>query len=254
MGVLDRFKLDGKVAVVTGGTAGIGRGIALAFAEAGADVAILSRRQSVVDETVKELEKQGRRVLGIAGDVQVDSTIPNALDQVLKAFGHIDIMVNNVGNAEDRMYSLPEISLEKWDYQIAYNMRQKFWGSQQAAARMTDGGRIINIVTRAALHPTPGFGAYASANAAIIAMSRTLAEELAPRRITVNCIAPGVVVTDGLVKSLNSTVEDIQHNARWAAPLGRIGQPSDIAAAAVYFASPAAEWTTGQCLAVAGGR
>ncbi|WP_066767919.1 SDR family NAD(P)-dependent oxidoreductase [Sphingobium sp. CCH11-B1] len=253
MAILDKFRLDGKVAVVTGGSGGIGRGIALAFADAGADVAIISRTKSAVDETVEDLKKFGHRVLGISGDVNERSTIPNALDQVVKEFGAIDIMVNNAGSGEDAQYTWP-MPPENWDTQMAYNARQKFWGSQEAALRMPDGGRIINISSRSALHASPGFAAYAAANMAIISYSQTLAAELAPRGITVNCITPGVVFTNGIVKSLNSTPEDLQTNPRWAAPIGRVGQPSDIGAAALFFASPAAEWTTGQCLTVAGGR
>ncbi len=251
----DRFRLDGKVALVTGGGRGIGRGIALALAECGADVAVLARRQADVDAVAREIGARGRRGLALTGDVMLTGTIPRALDAVVAHFGGIDIMVNNAGgNTDRRGHALDEITLEKWDEQIRLNMRHKFQGAQEAAKRMRDGGRIVNIVSIAATHPYPGFGCYGAGNAGIIAMSRTLAVELAPRRITVNCIAPGEIYTDLLTESLDMDQASAQAYADEAIPLGRIGHPEDVAAAAVFFASPAAEWTTGQWLEVAGGR
>lgn len=255
MNMHERFRLDGKVALVTGGGRGIGRGIALALADCGADVAVLARRQADVDAVAREIEDRGRRGLGLTGDVMETATIPAALDAVVAHFGHLDIMVNNAGgNTDRRGYALDEITLEKWDEQIALNMRHKFQGSQEAAKRMRDGGRIINVVSIAALRPYLGFGAYGSGNAGIIAMSRTLAVELAPRRITVNCIAPGEIYTDLLTESLGWDQKSAQDYADTAIPLGRIGYPEDVAAVATFFASPAAEWTTGQWVEVSGGR
>ncbi|MEN3952062.1 glucose 1-dehydrogenase [Iodidimonas sp. SYSU 1G8] len=255
MNMHERFRLDGKVALVTGGGRGIGRGIALALAECGADVAVLARRQADVDAVALEIGALGRRGLALTGDVMDGAAIPAALDAVIEHFGHLDIMVNNAGgNTDRRGYTLDEITLEKWDEQINLNMRHKFQGSQEAARRMRDGGRIVNIVSIAATHPYPGFGCYGAGNAGIIAMGRTLAVELAPRRITVNCIAPGEIYTDLLTESLGMDQASAQAYADAEIPLGRIGQPSDVAAAAVFFASPAAEWTTGQWLEVAGGR
>lgn len=117
---------------------------------------------------------------------------------------------------------------------------------------MKNGGRIINIISVAGLHASPGFGAYSTANNGVIAMTRTLAVELAPRGITVNCIAPGVIFTEMLAETLNIDEEQAA-DAFGAIPLGRVGNPEDTAAAAVFFASPAAEWTTGQYISVAGG-
>jgi 7-alpha-hydroxysteroid dehydrogenase len=254
MGMHERFRLDGKVALVTGGGKGIGRGIALAFAECGADVAVLARRLDDVNAVAREIEQRGRRALAIAGDVLDDGVIPRALDQTVAALGGIDIMVNNAGgNLDRRQHPLPDITLQKWDEQIALNLRHKFYGSQQAAMRMNKGGRIINIVSIAAHRASPGFGAYSTANNGVIAMTRTLAAELGPRGITVNCIAPGVIFTEMLAETLKVGEERAQQTFAPTIPLGRMGTPEDTAAAAVFFASPAAEWTTGQCLTVAGG-
>jgi NAD(P)-dependent dehydrogenase (short-subunit alcohol dehydrogenase family) len=251
----ERFRLDGKVAVVTGGGRGIGRGIALAFAECGADVVAVARRQADVDAVAAEVKALGRRGLGLSADVMDFDAIPKALDRVVEEFGQLDIMVNNAGgNLDRKMWSLPDIPLEKFDEQLALNMKTKFWGSQQAAKRMTNGGRIINIISIAAHKPSPGFGVYSAANMGMISMTRTLAVELAPQGITVNCIAPGIIVTDMLLETMQ--IEEAQAKAAFgeAIPLGRTGTPEDCAAAAVFFASPAAEWTTGQFIDVAGGQ
>jgi NAD(P)-dependent dehydrogenase (short-subunit alcohol dehydrogenase family) len=163
-------------------------------------------------------------------------------------------MVNNAGgNLDRKAHPLPVITPQKWDEQISLNLRHKFFGSQLAAERMKNGGRIINIVSVAALRATPGYGAYSTANLGVIAMTRTLAVELGPRGITVNCIAPGIIFTEMLSESWNVDQEAAEKAFNATIPLGRIGNPDDIAAAAVFFASPAAEWTTGQCVSVAGG-
>ena len=254
MNMHEAFRLDGKVAVVTGGGRGIGRGIALAFAECGADVIVVARRQADVDSVAAQIEERGGRGLGVSADVMNFDSIPDVLDRVLAEFGRLDIMVNNAGgNLDRKMHALPEISIEKFDEQLALNMKTKFWGSQQAAKRMTDGGRIINIISTAAHQASPGFGVYSAANLGMISMTRTLAVELAPQRITVNCLAPGVIVTEMLMETMRLSEEQAQQTFATQIPLGRTGTPEDCAAAAVFFASPAAQWTTGQFINVAGG-
>ena len=255
MGLHEDFRLDGKVAVVTGGGRGIGRGIAIGMADCGADVVVVARRQADVDAVAQEVESRGRRGLGISADVLDWTAIPAVLDRVVDELGGLDIMVNNAGGNLDRqMYALPDISLEKFDEQLSLNMKTKFWGSQQAAKRMNDGGSIINIISIAAHKPSPGFGVYSAANMGMISMTRTLAVELAPRQITVNCLAPGIIVTDMLVETLKISVDQAHEMFNSDIPLGRTGTPEDCAAAAVFFASPAARWITGQFIDVAGGQ
>lgn len=255
MGLHDQFRLDGQVAVVTGGGRGIGRGIALGFAESGADVVVIARRQEDVDAVAKEIEARGQRGLGISADVMDWTSIPAALDRVVAEFGRLDIMVNNAGgNLDRKMYALPDIPIEKFDEQLHLNMKTKFWGSQQAAKRMNDGGSIINIISIAAHKPSPGFGVYSAANMGMISMTRTLAVELGPRKITVNCIAPGIVVTDMLKETMHVSDEEAKQMFDGAIPLGRTGTPEDCAAAALLFASPAGRWITGQFIDVAGGQ
>ena len=255
MGMHEQFRLDGKVAVVTGGGRGIGRGIAIAMAECGADVVVTARRQADVDKAAKEIEALGQRALGISADVMDWDSMPAVLDRVVAEFGGLDIMVNNAGGNLDRqMYALPDIPLEKFDEQLNLNMKTKFWGSQQAAKRMRDGGSIINIISIAAHKPAPGFGVYSAANMGMISMTRTLAVELGPRGITVNCLAPGIIITDMLVETMKISEDQAKAIFDEQIPLGRTGTPEDCAAAAVFFASPAARWITGQFIDVAGGQ
>ncbi|MCP5185723.1 MAG: glucose 1-dehydrogenase [Pseudomonadales bacterium] len=253
--MLDNFRLDGQVAVVTGGGRGIGRGIALGLAECGADVVVIARRQADVDAVAAEIRERGRRSLALSADVLNWDAIPAALDRVVAEFGQLDIMVNNAGgNLDRKMYALPDISMAKFDEQLSLNMKTKWWGAQQAAARMRDGGSIISIISIAAHKPSPGFGVYSAANLGMISMTRTLAVELAPRRITVNCIAPGIIVTDMLKETMHLSEDQAKAAFDKVIPLGRTGTPEDCAAAACFFASPAARWVTGQFIDVAGGQ
>ncbi len=255
MSLYENFRLDGKVAVVTGGGRGIGRGIALGMADCGADVVVIARRQHDVDAVAKEIESRGQKGLGISADVMDWDSIPAALDRVVDEFGGLDIMVNNAGGNLDRqMHALPDITIEKFDEQLHLNMKTKFWGSQQAAKRMRDGGSIINIISIAAHKPSPGFGVYSAANLGMISMTRTFAVELAPRGITVKCLAPGIIVTDMLVETMKMSEQEAKDMFDAQIPLGRTGTPEDCAAAAVFFASPAARWITGQYIDVAGGQ
>lgn len=253
--MLDKFRLDGKVAVVTGGGRGIGRAIAIALAECGADVVPVARRQQDVDAVAKEIQALGRKSIGLSADVMDFTAIPKCLDRVVDELGGLDIMVNNAGgNLDRKTHASKEITLDKFDEQIQLNLKSKFWGCQQAALRMKNGGRIINIISLAAHIPSPGFAAYSASNLGMISMTRTLAVELAPDKITVNCIAPGIIITDMLKETFQMDEAQVHENFDSTIPMGRTGTPEDCAAAAVFFAAPASEWITGQYIDVAGGQ
>ena len=253
MSFLDRFRLDGQVAVVTGAGKGIGRGIALAFAECGADVAVAARRQHDVDAVAAEIEARGRRAVAVSLDVCDFPALERLADTVQQRLGAPTIWVNNAGgNLDRRTHTLAETTEQNWDELTDLNFKSLWWGTKTAASRFVNGGRVINIVSTAALGPSPGFGPYGASRAAVMQMTKTFAVELAPKGIRVNAIAPGIVVTEMLLETLRVDAATAQGMGQ-GIPVGRTGTPDDIAAAAVFLAAPATDWITGQTLVVSGG-
>lgn len=258
MGILDRFKLDGKTAVVTGAGKGIGRGIALCLAEAGADVVVAARSQTDIEQVAAEIRDRQRKALAIATDVTVAEQLEALSQAALQAFGHIDIWVNNAGGLPDGTPRwLTRTGVAEWDAQIDLNLKAVWMGCVEAARHMQNaGGTIINISSRAGkdMGPSPKNGPYAASKAAVNSLTATFARELAPK-IRVNAIAPGPIPTENFVDSMNMhTPEREQELQRYMAlPLERWGTPEDIGAAVVYMAAPASSWVTGQVLYVTGG-
>jgi len=252
--VLDLFKLDGQVAVVTGGGKGIGRGIALALAEAGADVAVAARSRADVDTVAEEISRRGRRTAAYVVDVTVTAELDQLAESVVAQFGKLNIWINNAGGLPDAtpryLTRTPE---DRWDAQINLNLKAVWAGATAAARQMKDGGAIINTSSRAAFGGHVKNGPYAAAKAAVNSLTQTLALELAPR-IRVNAIGPGPVRTQNFDESIRLDEEKAEaFRKSLNIPLSRYGTPEDIGAAAVFLASPAAGWITGQCLYVAGG-
>jgi 7-alpha-hydroxysteroid dehydrogenase len=254
MSVLDMFRLDNQAAVVTGGGKGIGRGIALCLAEAGADVAIAARSRDDVDAVAEEIRRMGRK----AAAYLVDVTVPGEVDQLAETaaaeFGRLNIWVNNAGGLPDAtpryLTRTPE---DRWDAQFDLNLKAVWTGAVAAAKHMKDGGSIINTSSRAAHGGHIKNGPYAAAKAAVNSLTQTLAIELAPA-IRVNAIAPGPIRTQNFDESIRLDEEKAQAFLKTLnIPLGRYGLPTDIGAAAVFLASPGASWITGQCLYVTGG-
>jgi len=244
------FRLDGAVAVVTGGGKGIGRGIALCLADAGADVVVAARTAADVEATAAEIERRGRRARAVTADVtRVDAL--ESLVEAAQSLGTLGLWVNNAGGLPDAtpryLTRTPE---DRWDAQIDLNLKAVWLGAVTAARHM-ERGAIVNISSRAAMGPSRKNGPYAASKAAVNSLTQTLAVELAPA-IRVNAVAPGPVPTDNFNESTRfppgKAVEDVI-----GVPLGRLGTPEDIGHAVVFLASPAAGWITGQCLYVTGG-
>jgi 7-alpha-hydroxysteroid dehydrogenase len=253
MGLLDRFRLDGCAAVVTGSGQGIGRGIAVGLAEAGADVVLTARREDDLRTTADLVAQVGRRAVVVSGDIREDGMNDRLAQAALDAFGRLDTWVNNVGGSVEKATRLlVDTPDEVWRGQLELNLTSAFLGARAAAAVMRDGGSIVNITSGAGTRGSPRTGAYAAAKAGMINLTQTLALELAPR-IRVNAVSPGQVPTEAFREVLGNDDERLRELAE-VTPLGRLGTPEDVAAAVVFLASPAASWITGEHLRVAGGR
>jgi 7-alpha-hydroxysteroid dehydrogenase len=258
MGILDRFRLDGKVAVVTGAGKGIGRGIALALAEAGADVAVAARSRTDLDTATQDIRERGRRALAVPTDVTSGAQIAELGRSTVDEFGRIDVWINNAGGLPDGTPRwLTRTGEQEWDAQLDLNLKSIWLGCNEAARHMqAAGGVIINVSSRAAkdMGPSPKNGPYAAAKAAVNSLTATFARELAPK-IRVNAIAPGPIPTQNFIDSMkmHTAEREAELKRYMALPLERWGTPEDIGAAAVYLAAPASGWVTGQVLYVTGG-
>ena len=256
MAILDRFKLDGDVAVVTGAGKGIGRAIALALAEAGADVVLAARTARNLDNVAEEIRALGRRAIAVPTDVTDMAALEHLADRAVKDLGSLNIWVNNAGGLPDGTPRyLTRTSEDEWDEQIDLNLKSVWMGAVAAAKRMKDdGGVIINTSSRASFGGQLKNGPYGASKAAVNSLTSTLSLELAPK-IRVNAVAPGPIPTENFDESMGIESDEDRKKLlnNIGIPLGRFGQEEDIAAAVVYMASPAASWVTGQCLFVTGG-
>ena len=246
--ILDRFALTGKVAIVTGAGRGIGKEIALVFAEAGADLVCVDMTVGQMESTVAEVQRLGRRALAIPCDVREGEQVDRMVNQAKQEFGRIDILVNNAGGSPFRL-SLKMNQLA-WEAIVRENLTTTFLCSKATAAVMLEqkSGSIVNISTRDSLIPCPGMMAYGAAKAGVNSLTLTLAWELAPY-VRVNAILPGAVLTEGSAPALEPVKDRIVANT----PLKRLGKPEDIALAALYLASSASDWVTGRLFEIDGG-
>jgi 7-alpha-hydroxysteroid dehydrogenase len=254
MPILDLFRIDNRVAVVTGSGRGIGRGIALALAEAGADVVITSRRADEVAAVADEVRARGRRALEVPGDLKVAGMSRRLAESAVAEFGRLDIWVNNAGGTDDaHVQPLTVTTDDQMRDMLELNVIAAAAGAREAALRMTRGGSIVNVSSGAGMRAAPNTGAYAASKAALLNLTQTMAAELATQGIRVNAISPGMVPTESFYRVLQFTEADIATLAG-TVPLGRMGTPEDMAAAVLYFVSPASDWVTGQNLLIGGGR
>ena len=248
---LSRFSLEGKVALVTGGSRGIGRAIALAFADTGADVAISSRKLPELESVADEIRKKGVKSLAVASHVAKGEDSRALVDRITGEWGKIDILVNNAGT---NPYAGPLLEAEEWAWDVTMNVNLKgpFLLSQLVARVMKGqgGGSIINMTSIMGLAPSE-LGFYSVTKAGLIMLTQVLAKELGQYKIRVNAIAPGVVKTrlsEALWKDPAKAAEAARSKA-----LGYIGVPDDIAGAALFLASEASSYVTGEVIVVDGG-
>ena len=258
MGTPSRIDLTGKVAVVTGAGRGIGAAIAGAFAEAGADIVLADLNNESAQQTAHRLTSLGRRALAVRTDVGVSPQVSQLFNIVQSEFGRLDILVNNAGVWFRKPFL--EISDSEWDLVLATNLKGTFLCTQQAARIMMPqkGGCIINIASHAGLFYSRGQGAhYAASKAGIIQLTRVLAFELGPFQIRTNAIAPGGINTAAYPAIKPEAAlyrgDPVESGGSRSNPLGRRGEPEDIADAALFLASPMASFMTGQTLVVNGG-
>ncbi len=246
------FDLSGKRALVTGGSRGIGRAIVLSLADAGADVAVTSRTGRAGDPVVREIEAKGRRGLSLLLEVRNLRSVRTCFDRLDEEWGNPDILVNNAGVNVPR--GIFEVEEDDWDTVVDTDLKGLFFVSQAAARRMADagrGGRIINIASTYGVVANRDRVTYSAAKGGVVNLTKSLALELAPYQITVNAIAPTFVETDLTREQLAD--EAFATMIRASIPLGEFAKPEDVAAAAVYLASPAASLVTGHTLLVDGG-
>lgn len=244
-------KLAGKVAVVTGASKGIGASIARHLAAEGAAVVVnYSSSREGAEKVVGDIVAKGGRAVAVKANIAEPKEIPGLFTEARKAFGKVDILVNNAGIYE--FGALGEVTPEHFHRQFNLNVLGLILATQEAAKQFDGGGNVINISSVVSHATPPGTAVYSATKAAVDAVTNVLAKELGPQKIRVNAINPGMVETEG-THTAGITESDFRKQVESQTPLGRIGQPQDIATAAVFLASDDSSWMTGETITISGG-
>lgn len=256
MSIESWFNLTGKIAVITGGSRGLGREMALALAAAGADIAITGRTQKTLDQTKAEIEKLDKRAWTFMADMSQPAECQQTFETIVDSIGAPDVLINNLGNREVNV-SIEEEDLETWQKMIDLNLTTCFLGTKIAGAAMLAAkkkGRIINIASISALIANRGIGGrdYETGKAAVLHFTRCAAADWAPHGITVNAICPGLFMTD-INRDWNEKKPDVINSFVENIPIGRAGQPAEIGPLAVFLASDASAYMTGTSCVMDGG-
>ena len=241
--------LEGKIALVTGGARGIGREIALHFAAQGANVAICDVNLEQAEQTLQDIKKLGREGLALKTDVTDIKDVQVMVDKILDKLGKLDILINNAGVTKDGL--ILRMSEEDWDKVIAVNLKGAFLCTKVVAKVMLKQrfGKIVNLASIIGIMGNAGQANYAASKAGIIGLTKSVAKELAARGICVNAIAPGFIKTEMTAK----LSEDVQKKMLQAIPLGRFGEPKDVADLALFLSSESSSYITGQVIKIDGG-
>ena len=249
MGLIDRFRLDGKVALVTGAGRGIGQAIALAFAEQGADVVVSARTEAEIEATAAAARRTGRRAIAVPCDVNDATQLDALVARTLGELGRIDLLVNNAGGFPPMAFL--DTDLPSWEWCFKFNLTSAFALTRACLPHMLerDGGVVLNISSAAGRIVQKGFVAYGTAKAALSFMTRQLAAEFAPR-VRLNALAVGAVETSALGPFLT---DELRATMEGMTPMRRIGTVEDVASAALWLCAPAGAWVTGKVVEVDGG-
>ena len=237
------------VAIVTGSSRGIGAAIVRRLAGDGFAVVInYAGRRDAAEQVVAEVDRAGGRAVAVQADVSQPANVERLFDEAERAFGQVDVLVNNAGLLT--LSPLAEFSDDDFDRLLSVNVKGVFNGLREAAGRLSDGGRIINFSTSVVGANLPGYSIYAATKAAVETLTRILAKELGPRKINVNAVAPGPIATELFFEGKS---EELVDRITSMIPLGRIGEPDEVAATVAFLAGPDGRWVNGQVLRVNGG-